>query len=176
MWYNFVTNRCFMVICIVAWEQVDLRRGKEKKRIMEKLTSKTERLMTERFGKDTVIALATTEDGVPYVRYVNAFYEDGAFYIITHALSGKMKQLGKNPAAAIAGEWFTAQGTGINLGYFGKQENRKIAEKLRKAFAAWIDNGHNDFADENTCILCVRLSDGVLLSHGERYEIDFTKE
>lgn len=176
MWYNFVTNRCFMVIRIVAWEQVDLRRGKEKKRIMEKLTSKTERLMTERFGKDTVIALATTEDGVPYVRYVNAFYEDGAFYIITHALSGKMKQLGKNPAAAIAGEWFTAQGTGINLGYFGKQENREIAEKLRKAFAAWIDNGHNDFADENTCILCVRLSDGVLLSHGERYEIDFTKE
>ena len=176
MWYNFVTNRCFMVIRIVAWEQVDLRRGKEKKRIMEKLTSKTERLMTERFGKDTVIALATTEDGVPYVRYVNAFYEDRAFYIITHALSGKMKQLGKNPSAAIAGEWFTAQGTGINLGYFGKQENRKIAEKLRKAFAAWIDNGHNDFADENTCILCVRLSDGVLLSHGERYEIDFTKE
>lgn len=165
-----------MVIRIVAWEQVDLRRGKEKKRIMEKLTSKTERLMTERFGKDTVIALATTEDGVPYVRYVNAFYEDGAFYIITHALSGKMKQLGKNPAAAIAGEWFTAQGTGINLGYFGKQENREITEKLRKAFAAWIDNGHNDFADENTCILCVRLSDGVLLSHGERYEIDFTKE
>ena len=165
-----------MVIRIVAWEQVDLRRGKEKKRIMEKLTSKTERLMTERFGKDTVIALATTEDGVPFVRYVNAFYEDGAFYIITHALSGKMKQLGKNPAAAIAGEWFTAQGTGINLGYFGKQENREIAEKLRKAFAAWIDNGHNDFADENTCILCVRLSDGVLLSHGERYEIDFTKE
>lgn len=165
-----------MVIRIVAWEQVDLRRGKEKKRIMEKLTSKTERLMTERFGKDTVIALATPEDGVPFVRYVNAFYEDGAFYIITHALSGKMKQLGKNPAAAIAGEWFTAQGTGINLGYFGKQENREIAEKLRKAFAAWIDNGHNDFADENTCILCVRLSDGVLLSHGERYEIDFTKE
>lgn len=165
-----------MVIRIVAWEQVDLRRGKEKKRIMEKLTSKTERLMTERFGKDTVIALATTEDGVPYVRYVNAFYEDRAFYIITHALSGKMKQLGKNPAAAIAGEWFTAQGTGINLGYFGKQENREIAEKLRKAFVAWIDNGHNDFADENTCILCVRLSDGVLLSHGERYEIDFTKE
>ena len=143
---------------------------------MEKLTQETERIMTERFGKDTVIALATTEDGVPYVRYVNAFYEDGAFYIITHALSGKMKQLGKNPAAAIAGEWFTAQGTGINLGYFGKQENRDLAEKLRKAFVAWIDNGHNDFTDENTCILCVRLSDGVLLSHGKRYEIDFSGE
>ena len=65
---------------------------------MEKLTQETERIMTERFGKDTVIALATTVDGIPHVRYVNAFYEDGAFYIITYALSGKMKQLEKNPA------------------------------------------------------------------------------
>lgn len=143
---------------------------------MEKLTQETEQIMAERFGKDTVIALATTENGIPHVRYVNAFYEDGAFYIITYALSGKMKQLGKNPAAAIAGDWFTAHGTGSNLGYFGKEENRDLAEKLRKAFAAWIDNGHNDFTDENTCILCVRLSDGVLLSHGKRYEIDFLGE
>ncbi|HJC88570.1 MAG TPA: pyridoxamine 5'-phosphate oxidase family protein, partial [Candidatus Eisenbergiella intestinigallinarum] len=75
---------------------------------MEKLTQETEQIMAERFGKDTVIALATTENGIPHVRYVNAFYEDGAFYIITYALSGKMKQLEKNPAAAIAGEWFTA--------------------------------------------------------------------
>ena len=35
---------------------------------MEKLTQETERIMTERFGKDTVIALATTEDGIPHVR------------------------------------------------------------------------------------------------------------
>ena len=65
---------------------------------MEKLTQETEQIMAERFGKDTVIALATTENGIPHVRYVNAFYEDGAFYIITYALSGKMKQLEKNPA------------------------------------------------------------------------------
>ena len=137
---------------------------------MEKLTQETERIMTERFGKDTVIALATTENGIPHVRYVNAFYEDGAFYIITYALSGKMKQLEKNPAAAIAGDWFTAHGTGINLGYFGKEENRNLAEKLRKAFADWIDNGHNDFSDENTCILSIELTDGILLSHGRRYD------
>ena len=46
-------------------------------------------------------------------------------------------------------------------------------KKLRKAFSEWIDNGHNDFNDVNTCILCVELSDGVLLSHGTRYDIDF---
>ena len=29
------------------------------------------RIMVERFGKDTVISLATVEDGVPYVRYTS---------------------------------------------------------------------------------------------------------
>ena len=124
----------------------------------------------ERFGKDTVIALATVEHGVPYVRKVNAYYEDGSFYIITYALSNKIKQIEKNPNVAIAGDWFTAHGKGNNLGYFGKEENRIIAEKLKVVFAEWIDNGHNNFDDENTIILCVELTDGVLLSHGIRYE------
>lgn len=134
------------------------------------MDAEAEKIMIERFGKDTVIALATEEDGIPYVRYVNAYYENGAFYMITHALSGKMKQIQKNPNAAIAGEWFTAHGKGVNLGYFGKEENRIIAEKLKKAFSGWIDNGHNDFSDENTVILCVELTDGLLLSHGIKYE------
>lgn len=138
---------------------------------MKKLSEEAEKIMTERFGKDTVIALATAENEVPYVRYVNAYYEDGAFYTITHALSNKMKHLKNNSAVAIAGEWFTAHGKGINLGYFGKEENRRIAEKLREVFSEWIDNGHNDFSDENTIILCVELTDGLLFSHGTRYEI-----
>lgn len=140
---------------------------------MQKLTQEAEAILNERFGKDTVIALATAENGMPDVRYVNAYYESGAFYVITYGLSNKMKQLEKNPAAAVAGEWFTAHGTGENLGYFGKQENMAIAAKLREAFAAWITNGHNDFSDKNTCILRIKLSDGLLLSHGHRYEIDF---
>ena len=80
---------------------------------MRKLCSEAEKIMTERFGKDTVIALATVEQEVPYVRKVNAYYEDGSL---------------------------------------------------------WFDNGNNDFDDENTIILCVELTDGLLLSHGTRYE------
>ena len=140
---------------------------------MGKLTIESEQIMIERFGKDSVIALATIEDGIPYVRNVNAFYENKAFYVITHNLSNKMKQIEKNPIIAIAGDWFTAHGEGINLGYFGREENSEIAEKLRAAFDEWINNGHNDFSDENTCILCIKLTDGVLLSHGTRYDIDF---
>ena len=137
---------------------------------MKKLSPEAEKIMVERFGKDTVIALATVENEVPYVRYVNAYYENGAFYIITYALSNKMKHIENNPTIAIAGEWFTAHGKGINLGYWGKEKNHLIAEKLKNAFAEWIDNGHNNFNDENTIILCVELTDGLLLSRGTRYE------
>lgn len=140
---------------------------------MEKLSVETKRLMEERFCRDSIIALATMEADMPQVRYVNGYYEEGAFYVITYALSNKMKQIEKNPTVAIAGDWFTAHGEGINLGYFGKPENAEIAEKLRKAFAEWIDNGHNNFEDVNTCILCIRLTDGCLLSHGTRYDMDF---
>jgi len=142
---------------------------------MEKLSIEAEAIMNERFGKDNIIALATVDNNIPYVRSVNAFYEDGAFYIITYGLSNKMKQIQNNPIVAISGDWFTAHGKGRNLGYFGKEENAQIAEKLRCAFSEWIDNGHNNFSDENTCILCVELTDGVLFSHGTRYVIDFTK-
>lgn len=137
---------------------------------MKRFSQEAEQIMVERFGKDTLIALATTENKVPFVRYVNAYYENGAFYIITYALSNKMQHIKVNPVVAIAGEWFTAHGRGINLGYFGKKENRIIADKLKNVFAEWIDNGHNDFDDENTVILCVELIDGLLFSHGTRYE------
>lgn len=131
--------------------------------------------MNERFSKDNVIALATVAGDIPAVRYVNAYYENGAFYVITYALSNKMKQIIKNPNVSIAGDWFTAHGKGVNLGYFGKEDNKDIAETLKTAFAEWIDNGHNNFADENTIILCIQLTDGVLFSHGTRYDIDFTE-
>lgn len=137
---------------------------------MIKRNQEMEQIMTERFGKDTILSLATVENGVPYVRNVDAYYEDGAFYIITHALSNKMRQIAENPTVAVAGEWFTAHGKAVNLGYFGKTENRAAADKLKKAFAAWIDNGHNNFEDENTIILCVELTDGLLFSQGTRYE------
>ncbi|MGN0488480.1 MAG: pyridoxamine 5'-phosphate oxidase family protein [Ruminococcus sp.] len=142
---------------------------------MEKLSKETEKILTERFGKDSIIALATAEDNKPYVRNVNSFYYDGAFYVLTYGLSNKMKQIDKNPIVAISGEWFTAQGKGINLGYFGKAENQLIANKMKEIFAQWIDNGHNNFEDINTCILRIELTEGLLFSNGTAYEIDFTK-
>ena len=141
---------------------------------MEKLTKEVDAILLERFGKDSIIALATAIDNIPYVRSVDAFYENGVFYVLTHGLSSKMKQIEQNPAVALSGEWFTAQGKGLNLGYFGKADNLHIANKMKQVFSAWLDNGHNNFDDTNTCILCIKLTNGILFSNGTRYEIDFT--
>ena len=139
-----------------------------------KRNTQTDLILSDRFGKDSLIALATVEDGIPHVRTVDAVYIDGAFYVVTYSLSGKMQQIAKNPTVAISGEWFTAHGVGENLGHVLLSENKVIMDILRAAFAAWYDNGHTNEADPNTCLLKISLTDGVLFSDGTRYDIDFT--
>ena len=131
------------------------------------------RVMDERFGKDSLIALATLSGGRPSVRTVDALYVDGSFYTITWARSNKMREIAENPDVAVCGEWFTGHGVGENLGPVGAEANRALADRLRAAFAAWYDNGHTNDSDPDTIILRVRLTDGVLMDHGTRYEIDF---
>lgn len=131
------------------------------------------KIMQERFGRDNVIVLGTIDGDYPAIRHVNAYYEEGAFYVITYALSNKMKQIGKNPNVSVCAEWFSGKGKAENLGYFGKAENREMAQKLRREFSSWIDNGHNNFEDENTIILKIKLEDCVLFSHGTRYDMKY---
>ena len=129
-------------------------------------------ILTARFGKDSLIALATAESNLPHVRTVDALYLDGAFYVVTYALSGKMQQIAKNPIVAISGEWFAGHGIGENLGHVLLEENQPILNVLRSAFAAWYDNGHINETNPNTCLLKIRLTDGVLFADGIRYEFD----
>ena len=58
--------------------------------------------MTERFGQDTLLSLATMDGNRPSVRIVNSYYEDGAFYTVTYALSNKIKQIKKIPKSLYA--------------------------------------------------------------------------
>ena len=129
-----------------------------------------EKLLAERFGKDALIALATQENGVPSVRAVNALYIDGAFYCITDLRSNKMRQISKNNTVGVCGEWFTGHGRGESIGWIGAKENEALAGRLREAFASWLSNDHVNESDKNTIILKVALTDGVLMSHGTRYE------
>ena len=145
-------------------------------------------LMEEKFGngKDNLIALATIarepgENGSPrpVVRTVDAFYENGIFYVSTYGKSNKILQIAKNNEVSIAGctEMFTASGIGENLGWVLDPKNAEIREKLRKTFAAWYDSANNE-QDENCCILAIHLSKGTLnINHWEKlYHMDFANK
>ena len=136
------------------------------------MDAKATEIMNERFGRDREIALATLDGGNPAVRIVDAVYKDGSFYAITYAESAKMKQIKENPAVAVCGEWFTGRGVGENLGWLCDGKNKEIQLMLKSAFA-WYGNGHVNEDDTNTIILRVRLTGGVLFSHGTKYELNF---
>lgn len=129
-------------------------------------------VMAGRFGCDKLLALATTDGLTPNVRAVNAYYADGCFYIVTHARSNKMRQIAVNPTVALCGEWFTGHGRAESLGWVRDPANAALAATLRERFAAWYSNGHVNEDDRDTIILRVTLTDGVVLRHGERYEMN----
>lgn len=134
-------------------------------------------IMTERFGKDNLIAIATTDGESLYNRMVDAYYEDGAFYVTTSALSNKVKQVELNPQVAVcAVDWFSGRGIGRNLGWVLDPKNADIRLKLRKAFV-WYDEVNNE-QDLNCCILEIQLKDGMLIKdhHAMRYQIEFASK
>lgn len=83
------------------------------------------KVMDERFGHDTLLSVATIDGNKPAVRIVNSYYENRTFYVVTYSLSNKMKQIKNNPAVAVCGEWFTANGIGENLGWVLEKKTAK---------------------------------------------------
>ena len=146
------------------------------------------KLLDEKFGngRDNIISLATIAQEPdaggnprPVVRDVDAYYEDCTFYITTYAKSSKMQQIRKNPAVAITVclKWFTAIGTGENLGWVMNPKNAELRNKLRTVFSEWYDKANNE-KDENCCILAIHLTKGTLnVNHWEKlYHMDFVNK
>lgn len=137
-------------------------------------------------GKDNIISLATiamepNAEGKsrPYIRDVDAYYEDGVFYTVTWGKSTKMQQIEKNSEVAFSAcfEWFSGNGIGENLGWVLDPKNAELRTKLRLAFNKWYDDANNE-KDENCCILAIRITKcTVIKDHGAvRYIMDFVNK
>jgi hypothetical protein len=146
------------------------------------------KLIEERCGnsKDNLLSLATIatkpgEDGKPrpYIRDVDAYYEDGVFYVTTWAKSNKMQQIANNSEVAfsVCGQWFSGNGIGENLGWVLEPKNAELRTKLRKAFSEWYDFANNE-KDENCVILAIRITRAtVIKDHGAAiYHMDFVNK
>ena len=131
-------------------------------------------IINEQFGngKDNIIALATIdlESGTPrpVVRDVDAFYEEGVFYIITYALTRKVKQLEANPQVGVSVNFGDFNGMGIakNHGWVMKPENSEVRAKMHNIFKEWYEVANNE-SDENFVIVSITLKEARLrLDHG----------
>jgi hypothetical protein len=134
------------------------------------------KLMTERYSKDEPWSLATMNNGRQEVRMVDGYYEDGAVYVTTYSVSNKMKQIEACQDVAVCTFWFVGHGIGENLGWVCDEKNTAVMVKVREAFKEWYYQANNE-KDKNCCLLRIRLTDGILSSHGQiLHEIDFIKK
>lgn len=132
-------------------------------------------VMEDLFAKDYQFALATTNNNIPSVRFIDTFYEDGCFYIVTYALSNKVKELEINQDVALCRKLFSFKGTAKNIGHPLKPENSAIREKLIHAFEPWYF-AHNNENDENMCYVKVELSEGFFYKDGTGYKANFKEK
>lgn len=120
-------------------------------------------------GKDNLIALATvtvdpiTNSVQPFVREVDAYYEDGTFYVTTWGKSKKIMQIADNKEVGlvVCKEGISGTGLGKNLGWVLDPKNAEIRGKLREAFSVWYDHANNE-QDENCVILAIQMTKGYI--------------
>jgi uncharacterized pyridoxamine 5'-phosphate oxidase family protein len=138
-------------------------------------------------GKDNLIALATISlslndngDPRPSVRMVDAYYEEGVFYISSASWKNKTLEIEKNNEVSICGlDLFTAHGKAENLGWVKDEKNTEIRAKMKKIFQ-WFDD-HGDEDNPDSIVLRVNLTEGKITDHEEKYgefqyEIDFVNK
>jgi len=124
------------------------------------------------FARDYQFALATSNNNIPAVRFIDTFYNNGAFYIVTYGKSHKVKEIEYNPVVSLSKDLYRFTGIARNIGHPLLKENLKIREKLIKVFEPWYF-AHNDENDENMCYIRVDLKDGLYYKDGTGYKVNF---
>ena len=124
------------------------------------------------FARDYQFALATSNNNIPAVRFIDTFYNNKAFYIVTYGKSDKVKEIEQNPIVSLSKDLYRFTGVARNIGHPLLRENLKIREKLIKVFEPWYF-AHNNENDENMCYIKVDLSQGLFYKDGTGYKINF---
>ncbi len=127
------------------------------------------------FAKDCQFALATASGSVPSVRIVDTFYDDGAFYVVAHASTQKVREIAANEHVSLCHNLYRFSGKAQNIGHPLQPQNSGIRAKLSKAFALWYFK-HNNEQDEKMCYIRINLTSGFFYRDGKGYAVDFTQK
>lgn len=129
-------------------------------------------VLSELFGRDYTFVMATVKNNVPVQRVVDTFYYEGEFWIVTYALSNKVKEIANNPEVSLCNTFHTFSGKAYNAGHPLKSKNSEIRSKLINVFESWYF-AHNNENDENMCYVRVKLESGFFHKDGIGYKVDF---
>jgi len=128
--------------------------------------------MNDLFAKDYQFAMATVKDNVPSVRFVDTFFENGFFYVVTYSNSQKVRELEENSKVSLCNEFYRFSGNAYNIGHPLLVENSELREKLIKVFEPWYF-AHNNENDKEMCYVKIELEKGFFYKDGKGYKVNF---
>lgn len=131
--------------------------------------------LNELFGKDCCFVLATSNGNCPSQRVVDTYCSEGIFWIVTHALSNKVKDIKVNPNVSLCNNFHIFRGKAYYAGHPLAAENKEIRQKLIHEFEPWYF-AHNNEEDENMCYVKIELEEGFFHKDGTGYKVSFTKK
>lgn len=133
------------------------------------------KLMEELFSRDYQFAMATTANNIPSLRFIDTYFDNGAFYAVTYANTNKVKEIAVNPNVALCSRMgYSFCGKAYNIGHPLLPKNSEIRSNLIKAFEPWYFK-HNNEADD-ICILKIVPECGFIHKDGIGYEINFVNK
>jgi len=124
------------------------------------------------FQKDYQFALATSENNIPSVRFVDTYYQDQAFYLVTTKTSQKVQEIIKNPKVALTNRLYRFQGEAEVLGHPLDPNLKDIRDTLTKVFEDWYF-AHNKEEDADMCYVKISLVEGFFYHDQLGYKVDF---
>lgn len=136
---------------------------------------KSMNIMNELFARDYQFAFATTSNDIPSIRFVDTYFDNGCFYVVTYSKSKKVKELEVNKNVSLCNKSYNFTGVAYNLGHPLKPQNSEIRKKLIRAFEPWYFK-HNNEDDENMCYVKVELTHGFFYKDGTGYRVDFINQ
>ena len=132
-------------------------------------------VMIDLFKKDYQFALATVKDNKPSIRYIDTYYENETFYLVTYSQSQKVQEILSNNQVALCRNLYRFSGKAYLIGHPLLEENKEIREKLIRVFNPWYFE-HNNEKDENMCYMKIELEEGFLYKDGTGYKVNFIQK
>ncbi len=127
------------------------------------------------YGQDVPMSLATAEGEKPNIRVVDVYFENGAFYTVTHKKSNKMLEIARNPNVALNHLLFVARGTAEDKGHPLAKGNEALRETLMRVFEKFYSR-HVDEHDPDTCILKITPAWALVFTDDHKYIADFASK